>query len=270
MNLDSEGIYGVCVFSNYRTGSNDLLSRLHAAISAKTVRQVWLHYDLLDISTISIASDQDVTHINIPGLETNTWPLPHPLEIDRVESLRHMRDCGHFPVFKIQPARHIHYNNRDHVKKFIYDDPGMFKIVLNRADISNQLLSLFMAAATRIFHHDRSAPHPWYASINDRITFDINEALRFANETKLHYLWHHENARRCHAVCWYDCIESASFPKLGIYSGELATSNFSKMNHNHEELTERLFTNHKDLLKIARDTEDSLAVLRDSLRKKTV
>jgi hypothetical protein len=135
--------------------------------------------------------------------------------------------------------------------------------MLNRADIGNQLLSNFMAAATGIFTHDKHSKDAWYKDIKKPIKYDVSDARSLSRETKLHYIWQYENEWRCDATCWYDCIDSASFPQLGINSGNLNPSNFfGKMNSDHINIAKEILSNYQELFDISNETEESLKDLR--------
>jgi hypothetical protein len=170
------------------------------------------------------------------------------------------------------------HNNKDVMDRLVINNPDIYKISLNRADVINQYLSWMISCATGVWHHyDFNDPRHSLSKnngyINDRSTPPVNKvkadlsyAKYIASGVLLHYMWHFEiGYSKCNQTVWYDQLFTTDYPNLGISKGDLIESQL-KMNETHIETTYQCFSNAEELIDIAKRLESSVKPMLDILR----
>lgn len=272
MMIEGREIKGICVLAHPRTGSTHLCEQLKFGMKGRHRKDTILLYEIL--SPHNWLFDHTTNeHIEISGFD-DIWrpfePLRPPIDVDRLESIPRMIDSGKFPLFKIFPSKDIREYNHEHVRKHIYDNDSIYKICLTRADVTNQLLSQFIASDTGVFFHDSAIPHVRLPKdFVSKSTFNTDRAGELARELKTFWLWYFENAyTRCDKTVWYDRINETTYPDLGLDLPDLQGSRMTKMIDDHVGLAKKRFDNFYDLYKIASGVEESVRHLRDYMRRK--
>lgn len=271
--MDSS-IKGICIFAYGRSGSTLLCEQLAHAAKDKFGLDAKSLYEILTPHCV-LTPDFKELAVDMTGL--NERPFRTSLDLYRLERVEDIISSGIFPIFKIFSSDMTHFN-KDAMDRLIINNPSIFKISLNRADVMNQYLSWMISCATGVWHHyDFNDPDHSVAKNNGYIddrsappavkqTANLTYAKYIASGVLLHFMWHFEvGYRKCHQTVWYDQLFTTDYPMLGITQNDLIESQL-KMNESHVETLYQCFNNADDILNIAKRLESSVKPMLDILR----
>lgn len=252
---------GICLFANLRTGSTYVCQQLAHAMETVHGQRPAVLYEYLS-SAVAYTKDWESQLID----PTHRVPRPFmtALDLDRLRQLPLIMDQGLFPILKIFPEDYTHHNY-EHIHRYIINDPKIFKICLNRADIRNQFLSYFIARSTNKFH-----VYLGDASEDERpcnqMTVTAAEMDEIKNVILMHYSWHATNAQTyCHKTVWYHDMTRVDYPELGLPLESLRYERQRKAVNDHTAMGTRCITNFTELDAYATKLEKHLAGLRRDL-----
>lgn len=271
--MDSS-IKGICIFAYGRSGSTLLCEQLAHSAKDKFGLDAKSLYEILTPHCV-LSPDFKELAVDMTGL--NERPFRTSLDLYRLERVEDIISSGVFPVFKIFSSDMTHFN-KDAMDRLVINNPSIFKISLNRADVMNQYLSWMISCATGVWHHyDFNDPNHSVAKNNGYIddrsappaakqTANLTYAKYIASGVLLHFMWHFEvGYRKCNQTVWYDQLFATDYPMLGITQHDLIESQL-KMNESHVETLYQCFNNADDILNIAKRLEKSVKPMLDILR----
>ena len=265
---------GICIFAYGRSGSTILCEQLANAIKINHGYDTRSLYEILTPHCV-LTPDFKELAVDMTGL--NERPFRTSLDLYRLERVEDIISSGIFPIFKIFSSDMTH-NNKDVMDQLVVNNPNIFKISLNRADVVNQYLSWMISCATGVWlHYDFNDPNHSISKnngyIDDRSVppnnkrhADLNYAKYIASGVLLHYMWHFEvGYQKCNQTVWYDQLFNTDYPDLGISKNDLIESQL-KMNDSHIETLHQCFSNADDIIKIAKRLENSVSPMLKLLR----
>ena len=244
----------ICIFASPRSGSNLLVEQLSNGLQFKHGTNAKPLYEYLSPHN----------HINdafecvyIDKEHVLQRPFTNGMDLYRLEKLAHYYTTGVFPVFKIF-QQDMSTSNRLHIQRHILNDPTVYKICLNRADIINQILSYCIGMSTGVWH-SRTGSMP----IKDRIWRKYEVSVTMLNDIgssiMLHQLWHAEQARQyCNKIVWYHELNNTDWSDLNLACTDLISTSLVKSNHNHIDTAAMAISNFDEVHNYAKMIDSNL------------
>jgi len=253
---------GICIFAYGRSGSTILCEQLAHAIKTKHNLNAIPLYEILTPHCVHTPDHKELVVDNTGILDR---PLATQLGLDRIERLQDTIDSGVFPVFKIF-STDLTPENRYLTERVIMNNPEIYKISLNRADVTNQFLSWLISCATGVWHHYEGDSKDELEQFNKKYTPSNSYSRSIAAGILLHYMWHFEvGFKKCNQTVWYDKLFDVDYPELGITASDLIETQ-TKMNFNHIEAGQKCLGNFEYLLELAERLEVSVQPMLKILR----
>lgn len=244
----------ICIFASPRSGSNLLVEQLSSGLISKHKLNAKPLYEYLSPHNYI---NEKFECVYIDREHVLPRPFKNGLDLYRLENLIEYQKHGVFPVFKIFPNDQS-VDNRLHIKKYILDDPRIFKVCLNRKDVVNQILSYCIGLSTGVWHIKSNN-----VLIEDKIwrkyqiTKDVLSDI--GSSIMLHQLWHAEQAKRyCNKIVWYNELTDISWPELELHSSDLLSTTLTKGTHNHIDIGSKSIINFDEVYDYAKMIERNL------------
>ncbi len=238
----------ICIFASPRSGSNLLVEQLSSGLTSKYNINAKAFYEYLSPHNYI---NEKFECVYIDREHVLPRPFRNGLDLYRLEKLKDFESLGVFPVFKLFPNDHS-VDNRLHIKKYILDDPTVFKICLNRKDIINQILSYCIGMSTGVWHIKSNT-----VSIEDKIwrKYHVSDEMLhdIGSTIMLHQLWHVEQAKQyCNRTVWYHELTSANWPELELTCEDLSYTKLIKSTHDHVDIGSKSILNFEEVYNYAK------------------
>ena len=257
-----ESIKGICIFAYGRSGSTLLCEQLAHAIKTKHGIDARPLYEILTPHCVHTPDHKELVVDNTGILSR---PLPTQLGFDRLERLEETIKDGVFPVFKIFSSD-LTPENRYLTERIIMKNPSIYKICLNRADVTNQFLSWMISCSTGVWHHYADTLKDELVNVNNKYTPSHAYSKSIAAGILLHYMWHFEvGYRTCQQTVWYDKLFEIDYPELGLVAADIIETQ-TKMNVNHLDAARKCLGNYDEMIDLTNRLEQSVRPMLERLR----
>ena len=260
MNHPLDKFNTIAVFSNYRYGSSAICNILrNFAVSVGRPVYDWSEY-LTEMTRVVSTVDGYKTIIGERRLafgkdliSVNNDPQPRHITRVKLDTWDRARKDS-LIVFKIMP-QDFEEGNDSLIYDRILSDPKVYKIGLNREDVSNAAISFLVGHQHEIWHGTKEQFEDWWKLDVRPIPVDHDLLQFYAKHVSRHNMWLDHATHLLDEIVWFDELGALDLPNIGL--------------HGFRDRANRYFTDPDDLLRFLEAFQSEMQPLIDSLKLKT-
>jgi len=253
---------GVIVFAAPRTGSTFLVEMLTHVLQAKHKKDTFKNlYEVFESSSAFTSSWDPIT------VDRYEW-IPRPY-INGVlyQRLHRLSTANIIPVFKIFMQDFEGENYK--IYENLFSSARYFKIILNRYDVTSQIISYVLSKYSNIWHiRNQTMRNQYEENSNKKFEVDLDHVYYIGRNIINLYAWQLFNDTV--TSIWYEDLPAVEIPELQISRHDTLSyeSDQQKMNSNHVERLKATATNALEVLTEISKLERSISKVRDMVRNK--
>ena len=248
---------GVIIFAAPRTGSTYLVEVISSVLSSNNpsskIRNL---YEMFEASSAFTREWQPIT------IDRYEWiPRPYTNGVLK-QRIKCLCQSDIFPVMKIfmQDFEGQNYDLYD--RHFSGDD--YYKIILNRYNIEEQIISYLLSKYTNIWHvRDAATAEKFKLKRMNKMAVNLDDVRYIGKNIINLYAWQLFNDQM--PAIWYEDLANLTIADLNIWPRdvEAAMNPQQKMNSNHVEQLHDLATNSDEVLRLINELTHSISKARD-------
>lgn len=168
-----------------------------------------------------------------------------------------------FVVLKIAPDDFAD-GKHELIKKYLLDDPRVFKLALNRVSVGKSLISFCQGIYHNVWNEEALRLRELWDGEITPVRADLGLISGYIDKTLAHNNWLLYNCHRFHDMVWYEDLKNLNIPAMGMR--DFHDTKIAKHHIDHETRARRYFTNADDLLALADEFERVMRPMIENVR----